>query len=367
MNGLYISYIKRILPLKRLALLFALSVFAIGAGFVFYSSISKDIQISDDGKPITVKTMGMNVKQALDRMDISVNDADYLSMPLDTVLDSNTLNVIEIKRAVPVNIKIDGETKQVMSYRDTVKEVIEDNGIVLGEMDRYEGVSPDDPVVAGMDIRVVRIKEEILTEKEEIPYDVIEKPNNSMNSGETKVVTAGENGIREKYYKITYEDGKPINKTFLNEKIVKQALSQVVEFGTVLNFRNSRGDVVRYTKKLNMKATAYTTSYADTGKNPGHPAYGITYTGIRAREGVIAVDPKVIPLGTKVYVEIPGPAPDYGFAIAGDIGSAIKGNLIDLYFASSSKVKNWGRKNVVVYILKEQNDTRWKQNTNPCE
>lgn len=367
MNGSYVSYIKRILPLKQLALLFALSVFAIGAGFIFYSSISKDIQVSDNGKPVVAKTMGMSVKQALDRMDISVGDADYLSMPLNSILDPDSLNVIEIKRAVPVNLRIDGQTRQVMSYKDTVKEVVEENGIVLGELDRYEGVSPDDPVKAGMEIHVVRVKEEILAEQEYIPYDVVERPNNSMNSGETKVVTAGQNGVKEKYYKIIYEDGIPISKTFLNEKIIKQALSQVVEFGTVLNFRNSRGDVVRYTKKLNMKATAYTASYEDTGKHPDHPAFGITYTGIRVREGVIAVDPKVIPLGTKVYVEVPGPAPDYGFAIAADIGSAIKGNLIDLYFDSKEKARSWGRRNVVVYILKEQNDTRWKQNDNPCE
>ena len=136
---------------------------------------------------------------------------------------------------------------------------------------------------------------------------------------------------------------KPVDRKFVNDAIVKQAVNQIVEFGTVPNFRNSRGELIRYSK-LKMQATACTASFEDTGKTPDHPAFGVTYTGIRVREGVIDVDPKVIPLGTKVYVEVPGPAPDYGFAIASDIGSAIKGNLIDLYFDSASRVKSWGEK-----------------------
>ncbi|NLM75120.1 MAG: DUF348 domain-containing protein [Clostridiaceae bacterium] len=367
MSRVYIKYIKRTLPLKRLAILLAVSVLAIAAGFLIYSSISKDIQVIENGNLLAAKTMGKNVRQALERMNITLSKDDYVSMPLDAALDVHDLNIINIKRAVPVNLIVDGENKTIMTYRDTVEEVIDEVGITLGALDRFEGVNPSDPVEEGMDIRLVRVKEEIVAENEYIPYETIEKPNNVMNVGETKVVTPGEYGVLKKNYKIVYEDGKPVSRSFVNEEVIKQAVNQIVEFGTVLNFRNSRGELIRYSKKLNMQATAYTASFEDTGKHPDHPAFGITYTGMRVRHGMIAVDPKVIPLGTKVYVEVPGPAPDYGFAIAADIGSAIKGNLIDLYFDSSSKVKAWGRRNVVVYILNEQNDDRWKQNYNPCQ
>lgn len=362
MNTLYVKYIKRALPLKQLALLFILSAFAITAGIVLYTNLSKDIQVFDNGKPMVVKTMGVDVKQALTRMDISVGTDDYISTSLNTVLDTTAMNFVSIKRAVPVNLMIDGQLMEVKSYKDTVEEVVKDNGFTMGPLDRYEGVNPSDSVEADMGIQVIRIKEEILTEKEEIPFAVVEKPNNTMNDGETKIINNGENGIREKYFKVTYEDGKPADRTFVNEKIVKLAINQILEYGTVFNFKNSRGDLVRYSKVMNIKATAYTASFADTGKHPGDHGFGITYTGLRAREGVIAVDPKVIPLGTKVYVQVPGSAPDYGFAIAADIGSAIKGNLIDLYYDTSSQVSKWGRRNVVVYVLKEQNDSRWKQN-----
>jgi uncharacterized protein YabE (DUF348 family) len=367
MNRFYISYIKRALPLKQLALLLILSAFAITAGFMWYNNLSKDIQVLDNGKPMVVKTMGVDLEQALDAIDISVKPYDYVSIPINTVLDTDTMTVVSIKRAVPVNLMIDGQLKKVMSYRDTIDEVVRDNGITMGPLDRFQGATSGDSVEANMKVEVVRVKEEVLAEKEEIPFDVVEKPSKTMNDGETQVVNAGVSGLKEKYYKITYENGKPIDRTFINEKVVKLAINQVVEYGTVLNFKNSRGELVRYSKALNMRATAYTSSYADTGKNPGDPHFGITYSGLKAREGIIAVDPKVIPLGTKVYVEVPGSAPDYGFAIAADIGSAIKGKHIDLYFDTSSLVGRWGSRSVMVYVLNEQNDSRWKQNNSPCQ
>lgn len=367
MNGLYFTSIKRTLPLKQLAMLLILSAFAVTAGIRLYMNISKDVKVIDNGKPIVAKTMGVSVKQALELLDISIKPDDYISMPLNAALDNNALNIINIKRAVPVNIMIDGQLREVCSYKDTVEEVIKENGIILDPLDRFEGLTANSQVSADMVIRVVRVSEEIVAEKVEIPFFVVEKPNNTMNDGDTKTIVEGENGIREKYYKITYEDGKPIDRLFVNEDIVKAPVDQVVEYGTVMNFRNSRGDVVRYSKVLDMRATAYTSSLEDTGKDENHPEFGITYSGMRAREGIIAVDPKVIPMWTKVYVEVPGSAPDYGFAIAGDIGSAIKGKNIDLYFDTKSQVSRWGRRKVVVYILNEQNDSRWKDNVEPCK
>ena len=367
MNGLYLTFFKRILPLKQLAVLFILSAFAVFTGIKVYNNISKDVKIIDNGKPIVVKTMSASVEQALEKLGISVRPVDYISMPLDASLDNDSLNVINIKRAVPVKIIIDGQLREVWSYRDTVEEVIKENGITLNPLDRLEGLTLTSQVSSDMVIRVVRVSEEITTEKENIPFSVVEKPNKVMNEGETKIIVRGENGIREKYYKITYEDGKPVDRIFVNEQVVKDPVDQVVEYGTVLNFRNSRGELVRYSKVLTMRATAYTSSYEDTGKKPDHPTFGITYTGLKAREGVVAVDPKVIPLGTKLYIEVPGPAPDYGFAIAGDIGSAVKGNNIDLYFDTREEVRKWGNKKVNVYILNEQNDSRWKNNTDACK
>lgn len=92
----------------------------------------------------------------------------------------------------------------------------------------------------------------------------------------------------------------------------------------------------RYRKVIEARSTAY--SPASAGGN-------ITCSGTRVRRGVVAVDPRVIPLGTRMYVE------GYGYAIAEDIGGAIKGNKIDVAFLSLDECYRWGVRNVKVYIL----------------
>lgn len=103
----------------------------------------------------------------------------------------------------------------------------------------------------------------------------------------------------------------------------------------------SRSTSSQSVKEFYVSATAYTAYCSGCS--------GITKTGINLRKNpnlkVIAVDPRVIPLGTKVYVE------GYGYAIAGDTGSAIKGNKIDVFFPKQSQALNWGRKKVKIKIL----------------
>ena len=116
----------------------------------------------------------------------------------------------------------------------------------------------------------------------------------------------------------------------------------------------SDGKIIEYTDVIQLEATAYCACYECCGKHPGNKWYGITATGTRAKVGTIAVDPKIIPLGTEVYIEGLGGAKNYGFATAEDTGGAIKGKIIDLYFNTHKETVNWGRQQVNVYILKEQ-------------
>ncbi len=108
-------------------------------------------------------------------------------------------------------------------------------------------------------------------------------------------------------------------------------------------------------QKMKVLATGYTAGFESTGKIPSHPEYGITYSGVHVKREVdgystIAADLNVFPLGTILYI------PGYGYGVVADIGSAIKGNKIDLYFDTVKDVfQQWGKKDVTVYVIKRGN------------
>ena len=100
---------------------------------------------------------------------------------------------------------------------------------------------------------------------------------------------------------------------------------------------------------MEVMATGYTAGYESTGKRPGHPQYGITYSGVRVRRdhvSTIAADPKVLPIGSLIHI------PGYGYGVVADTGSAIKGHKIDLYFDTIKQVyQEWGKKTVTVEVI----------------
>jgi 3D (Asp-Asp-Asp) domain-containing protein len=146
-------------------------------------------------------------------------------------------------------------------------------------------------------------------------------------------------------------------------KFTSKALPVLVNPQTKVNPNvNKQGSVAVTAPKhdqiihtMRVMATGYTAGYESTGKRPDHPQYGITYSGVKVRRdkntiSTIAADPRVFPLGTIVYI------PDYGYAVVADVGSAIKGRKIDLYFATIKQVyKEWGKKEVEIQVIKRGN------------
>ncbi|RAU91374.1 hypothetical protein DQG13_29495 [Paenibacillus sp. YN15] len=98
-------------------------------------------------------------------------------------------------------------------------------------------------------------------------------------------------------------------------------------------------------------ATGYTAGKESTGKSPGHPQYGVTYSGVKVRKddfSTIAADPAIFPIGTIMYI------PGYGFGVVADTGGAIKGHKIDLYFVTKQQVyEEWGKRKVKVLVLRK--------------
>lgn len=347
--------IKRLFSFRRRLLMLAVAAaVSTGAGYGTFAWLEKDVVIYDNGKVITCKTMKSTFKDVLDQNGIVVGEHDYINVPLESGLQTTKRNEIHIKRAVPVYITADNKRTEIMTYRDTVAEMFSDSPVVPKGNDRLEGAELTDRITSGMELKIVRVSERVESETETLPYGIQRRANRRMDEGTERVAQAGREGVLQRLYRVVMEDGVEVSRQLMSENVIQSPVNMIVEFGTVLNHTTSRGEVVRYSKVLEMKATAYTASLKDTGKAPGHPLFGITATGMKARKGVVAVDPKVIPLHTKLYVEILGDTPDYGFCIAGDVGGAIKGNKIDLYYDSQEYVDRFGVKKVRVYILNDQ-------------
>lgn len=352
----FVKSIKRFFSLKRHLLLLAVAAaVSSGAGYSVFSWLEKDVVIYDNGSVIACKTMKSTFEEVLDQFGIGIGEHDYVSTPPNTMLRTEGSNELYIKRAVPVYINADNKLTGIMTYKDTVEEMLEDSPVKPERNDRIVGAELKDRITSGMELRIIRVSESYEGETENIPYVIHRRPNKRMDEGTERISRHGQEGLLYKLFKVVTEDGKEVARQQVSETVIRDPVNMVVEYGTVLNFKNSRGEVVRYSKVLDMKATAYTASLKDTGKAPGHPLFGITATGMKAKKGIIAVDPKVIPLHTKMYVEILDKnTPDYGFCVAGDVGSAIKGNKIDLYYDSQDYVDRFGVKKVRVYILHDQ-------------
>ncbi len=344
--------IKRLFSYKRQLLIAIIAVaVSAGAGCGVFAWLVKDVVINDNGEVLICKTMKSTFKETLEQNDIVVNTYDYVSTPLETTLQRTKLNEIYIKRAVPIYITADGQQTKIMTCSNTVAEALEGSPFKLEGIDRLEGAELTDNVIADMKLKIVRVSKSIVKETDSIPYTVQKKANKKLDEGLERIIRVGRDGLAERQYEVVEEDGTEISRELLSETILTEPTNMVMEFGTAMSFKTSRGESIRYSKVLDMKATAYTASLKDTGKAPGHPLFGITATGIRAKKGVIAVDPKVIPLYTRVYVEIEGKTEDYGYAVAADVGGAIKGNKIDLYYDSQDFVDRFGVKKVKVYII----------------
>jgi len=341
-----LSKLQDILKKKNIIIIITIMLLlgTISVEFIF----SKEITIRDKEQEIIIETLSSRVDKALKKAKIQLNEHDQLSVDKDTKLKNGM--VIEVKRAFEIKIRTDGEELDILTANNKVADILEEYNIKLGENDRTEPaieeeISPKDV------IDIIRVREEIVKETVDIPYRTIIKYNDDMEAGKIEKNRDGKNGKMEVEYRIVYENGVESIREIIREDILQEPVDEMLEKGSEKYFIASRGQPVRYKKVLTMSATAYDLSVESCGKTPDHPEYGITYSGTKARPGVVAVDPKVIPLGSKLYVEYLDGSTDYGFASAEDTGGAIKGNKIDLFMEDPKAVKRFGRRKVRVYIL----------------
>jgi uncharacterized protein YabE (DUF348 family) len=327
--------------------IYAGSIFFLGISILisYYAYITalNQVVLNVDGKSYLWKTLSTNVAGALQEKRIPLNNGDVVRPALTTNLRGNTK--IEVIRAFPVAIVKSGEIFQVNTISQSVGDLLQQACVK---------VNPEDKVVPGLDtvvspqqkIRIIQVTNTIITRRAILQPATEYRKDKDLERGVQKTFRVGEAGLAERRIKVIYEDGRETRHEVVAEKIIKQMVSSIVLVGikpVIRTLYTSRGSF-RYIEVKTMKATAYYPGPESCGK---YAVYGETYTGKKAGFGYVAVDPKVIKLGTKLYIE------GYGKAEAADIGSAIKGNRIDLCYETFREAAMYGVKKIKVYILFE--------------
>ncbi len=326
---------------KQLIIIIIVAVFLASVGI--YQGLNKKVVLNVGSKKENISTFSKTVGELLKEKNIKLEKDDKVLPDLNAKLKDD-MKII-VKRGFKITLTLDGETREIITTEDNVKNLLKEQKINISKLDQVmpsleTKLKPDD------EVKIIRVEEKVVVEPQEIPFITQTVYDDNLEIGNVQKVQNGINGKKEASYKLVLNDGKQVEKIFLSEKVIADPTNEVVKKGTKNFIVTSRGDIRRFKKSIDMVATAYTAGYESTGKNPGDPGYGKTRMGTTVRHGVVAVDPKVIPLGSKLYIE----SMDM-IAVAEDTGSAIKGNKLDIYVPELSKAKKFGKKKIKVYLL----------------
>lgn len=291
-----------------------------------------------DQKETKIWTTSDTVEQLLQAQKVNVSEHDKVEPKLGASIKANMK--VSVESAFQLTINVGGEEKQVWTTSTTVADFLKQQNVTLNEMDRVEPAL-EAMVQKDSVIQVTRVEKVTDVVEESVEYAVVTKKDSNLTKGTQKVLDQGQKGKVAKHFEVVLENGKEVSRTLIKTETLQESKDKVVAVGTkVQQTQVSRGSGT-VAKEFYVSSTAYT-AYCN-----GCSGYTSTGFNLRANPNakIIAVDPSVIPLGTKVYVE------GYGYAVAADTGRAIKGNKIDVFFATKAEAYSWGRKTVKIKIL----------------
>ena len=256
-----------------------------------------------------------------------------------------------------VTVRRNGETQTVQSRKESISSLLERMDIAPSPL---ETVAVN---LAGSGVEITVEEEIIYYDRvvEEVAFDTVRVANPELKKGTEQVVQEGADGVRTSIYEVVFSNGQELSRQFV-EEVDSTAVDQIVEYGTAADATvNSKstissvsknsdgsgtltladGSTLDFSAAKSMTATAYTAGHGGVDN--------CTATGTAVRVGTVAVDKRVIPLGTKLYI-VTNDGIVYGTAVAEDTG--VKGDKIDLYFDTYQQCINFGRRTCTVYILK---------------
>lgn len=276
-----------------------------------------------------------------------------------TALDGMEGSSISVHRNKAVQINYYGEQIQTESYGETVEQLLTRLNLSWSSDDLIS-LPLDTEVYDGMELQVASVIRQNQTYTAALDYETVYCNDASLPEGTEAVLTEGVEGQVVCEALVTYINGVETERTLLSQKVVTQPVDEVIALGSgqaeavpvsgeavpVIGdgfIILPTGEVLTYTEVEEFRATAYT--HTDAGCDM------ITATGTTVRWGTVAVDPTVIPYGTRMFIITSDGSYIYGVATAEDCGSAIKGNRLDLYMPTYAECIQFGYQRCQVYFL----------------
>ena len=329
------SIIAAIIP----AVLLLLSV----TGFVW---AQKQVTVVIDGRVSRMGTQAKDVAGVLRQARVGFAQGDVLTPCEDTEV-TNGMTVV-VRHATPVTVRIGGKETRIEVVGTTVADALMAAG---ADLSAGAEVTPslDTKLVAGMLISAPQRFTRVKTQDVTVPFKTETFVDNSLSRGTRQIIVAGSSGLKMQVTKTIVTDGAEGIPIVTAEKIVTPPMAQLEAVGPGASTGVSAKIMpAKTTRKSSKVPTGRRMRLVSTAYSPNEPGGGggpSTAMGHPAVFGVVAVDPRVIPLGSRVYVV------GYGYAMAYDTGGDIKGDRIDLCFDTGGECERWGVKSVTVIVL----------------
>ncbi len=298
------------------------------------------IWVHDGAAQYMIQTTAETIGEALRREGVILYLGDLVRPALGKPVTAG-LHVY-ITRSIPFTVRVDGREIRTRTRQHTVADALTELGIVVAGADI---VNPplETALEPGMVVSITRVREAIEIEQEPVPYVTVWVPDDDLEIDRRRIDEPGQEGLIKRRFRVVYHDDQPVSRVLEDEWVAQKPITRVVAYGRkiVLRTLETPYGTITYWRKIRMLATSYSPSTA--GVAPDDPYFGRTRLGWIMRKGIVAVDPTVVKLGSRVYV------PGYGIGDAADTGGLIRGRRIDLGF-DDHNLELWYRW-VDVYLL----------------
>ncbi|HZK38575.1 MAG TPA: G5 domain-containing protein [Clostridia bacterium] len=316
------------------------------------------INLIDDGDEKSM-TACKDIEHTLAKNAVTIGPNDGVTPALEALVYEGM--AVTIERAFGVTVIADDKKIQMDTLPGTVAEAVEKAGITLGEDDETQPAL-DTLLTAGMEIKILRVTYTQRSENEKVAFAKTVKKSKKMYIGDSKKLQAGVDGAKSVLYCDRFVNGVLDTSSVVSETVTQKAVPQVTLVGTMIKvssikFKSGLSPISNLPLPADVKLDAngipltYTKIIDGTAK--AYSGGGTTSTGLPAKVGHIAVNPKQIPYGTRLYVVSLDGKYIYGYCIAADTGGFVKTNscTIDIYMNTVEQCYAWGHRGVRIFVL----------------